>query len=249
MRLPDESISFQNTTGDSGVENLFVYGKLNYNFDNDDIKARSINISGDIVGSSFSGSGINLTNIPAEQLIGNVADANISALSASKLTGALPAISGANLTGIEAFVQGMIILWYGNTGNVPPGFALCDGNNGTPDLRNRFVVGAGDSYNPNDTGGTTSNTLTSDQLPTHSHSASVTDPGHVHSTSFDNKKYFPGGGSTSISFGGAGGYPADTFTMNSQTTGISVSVGNNTTNGDSVENRPPYMALCYIMKT
>ena len=48
MRLPDESISFQNTTGDSGVENLFVYGKLNYNFDNDDIKARSINISGDI---------------------------------------------------------------------------------------------------------------------------------------------------------------------------------------------------------
>ena len=38
MRLPDESISFQNTTGDSGVENLFVYGKLNYNFDNDDIK-------------------------------------------------------------------------------------------------------------------------------------------------------------------------------------------------------------------
>ena len=249
MRLPDESISFQNTTGDSGVENLFVYGKLNYNFDNDDIKARSINISGDIVGSSFSGSGINLTNIPAEQLIGNVADANISALSASKLTGALPAISGANLTGIEAFVQGMIILWYGNTGNVPPGFALCDGNNGTPDLRNRFVVGAGDSYNPNDTGGATSNTLTSDQLPTHSHSASVTDPGHVHSTSFDNKKYFPGGGSTSISFGGAGGYPADTFTMNSQTTGISVSVGNNTTNGDSVENRPPYMALCYIMKT
>ena len=40
MRLPDESISFQNTTGDSGVENLFVYGKLNYNFDNDYIKAR-----------------------------------------------------------------------------------------------------------------------------------------------------------------------------------------------------------------
>ena len=240
MRLPDESISFQNTTGDSGVENLFVYGKLNYNFDNDDIKARSINISGDITGSSFSGSGANLTDIP---------DSAIAALTASKLTGALPAISGANLTGIEAFVQGMIILWYGNTGNVPPGFALCDGNNGTPDLRNRFVVGAGDSYNPNDTGGATSNTLTSDQLPTHTHSASITDPGHQHSTSFDGKKYFPGGGSTSVSFGGAGGYPADVLSMNDNTTGISVSVGNNTTNGDSVENRPPYMALCYIMKT
>ena len=239
MRLPDESISFQNTTGDSGVENLFVYGKLNYNFDNDDIKAKSINISGDIVGSSFSGSGINLTNLPAEQLIGNVADANISALSASKLTGALPAISGANLTGIEAFVQGMIILWYGNTGNVPTGFALCDGNNGTPDLRNRFVVGAGDSYNPNDTGGATSNTLTSDQLPTHTHSASITDPGHQHSTSFDGKKYFPGGGSTSVSYGGAGGYPADVFSMSNPTSGESV------TN----KNLPPYYALAYIMKT
>lgn len=240
MRLPDESISFQNTTGDSGVENLFVYGKLNYNFDNDDIKARSINISGDITGSSFSGSGANLTDIP---------DSAIAALTASKLTGALPAISGANLTGIEAFVQGMIILWYGNTGNVPPGFALCDGNNGTPDLRNRFVVGAGDTYNPNDTGGAISNTLTSDQIPTHTHSASVTDPGHKHTTSVDNTKLFPSNGQTSINFGGAGGYPATTFTMNNNTTGISVSVGNNTTNGDSVENRPPYMALCYIMKT
>ena len=46
-----------------------------------------------------------------------------------------------------------------------------------------------------------------------------------------------------------GGYPADVFSMNDNTTGISVSVGNNTTNGDSIENRPPYMALCYIMKT
>ena len=228
MRLPDESISFQNTTGDSGVENLFVYGKLNYNFDNDDIKARSINISGDITGSSFSGSGANLTDIP---------DSAIAALTASKLTGALPAISGANLTGIEAFVQGMIILWYGNTGNVPPGFALCDGNNGTPDLRNRFVVGAGDSYNPNDTGGATSNTLTSDQLPTHTHSASITDPGHKHTTTFDGHKYFPGDGSTSINFGGAGGYPATTFSMD------------NTGGGGAHENRPPYYALCYIMKT
>ena len=69
-RLPDESISFQNTTGDSGVENLFVYGKLNYNFDNDDIKARSINISGDLTGSSFSGSGANLTGLAGREVYG-----------------------------------------------------------------------------------------------------------------------------------------------------------------------------------
>jgi len=52
---------------------------------------------------TFSGSGASLTNLPAGQLTGTVADARISALTASKLTGALPAISGANLTNINAF--------------------------------------------------------------------------------------------------------------------------------------------------
>jgi len=51
---------------------------------------------------TFSGSGASLTNLPAANLTGTVADARISTLTASKLTGALPAISGANLTGIAA---------------------------------------------------------------------------------------------------------------------------------------------------
>ena len=51
-RLPDESISFQNTVGDSGVENLYVYGKLNYDFKGDDITVKSINVY--ITGSTFS---------------------------------------------------------------------------------------------------------------------------------------------------------------------------------------------------
>ena len=156
----------------------------------------------------------------------------------------------------SAFVQGMIILWYGNTGNIPSGFVLCDGNNGTPNLTDRFVVGAGAAYSPGASGGSSSTTLSTSQLPAHNHpassSSSVTDPGHVHSTSFDGKKYFPGGGSTSISFGGPGGYPADIFSMNSQTTGISVNTTTtigNTGSGSAIENRPPYYALCYIMKT
>jgi len=63
------------------------------------------NLTGDVTGNvtgNVTGSGANLTNLPAGQLTGTVADARISALTASKLTGALPAISGANLTGIEA---------------------------------------------------------------------------------------------------------------------------------------------------
>ena len=159
--------------------------------------------------------------------------------------------SGTGLTGIEAFVTGMIILWSGAANAIPSGFVLCNGSNSTPDLRGRFVVGYADNdsdYDVGDQGGSKQVTLSTSQLPSHSHTASVSDPGHVHSTSFDNKKYFPGGGSTSIGYGGAGGYPADVFSMNSQSTGITVS-NSNTGSGSAIENRPPYYALCYIMKT
>jgi len=59
-------------------------------------------VTGVSTATSFSGSGANLTSLPAGQLTGTVADARISTLTASKLTGALPAISGANLTGIDS---------------------------------------------------------------------------------------------------------------------------------------------------
>lgn len=54
--------------------------------------------------------------------------------------------------------HGLIGLWNGAIVDIPDGFALCDGTQGTPDLRDRFVVGAGDTYSVNDTGGTNSHT-------------------------------------------------------------------------------------------
>lgn len=48
---------------------------------------------------------------------------------------------------------GIILLWSGAIGNIPAGWVLCDGNNGTPDLRNRFIVGAGDTYAVDANGG------------------------------------------------------------------------------------------------
>ena len=97
------------------------------------------------------------------------------------------------------------------------------------DLRGRFVVGFHDSngdYDVDDTGGAETVTLSIAQMPN-----------HKHTTTFDGHKFFPGDGSTSISYGGAGGYPATTFSMD------------NTGGGGAHENRPPYYALCYIMKT
>ncbi|KKM23799.1 hypothetical protein LCGC14_1611500 [marine sediment metagenome] len=66
------------------------------------------------------------------------------------------------------FQKGMIILWYGPIVLIPTGWQLCDGSSGTPDLRNKFVVGAGDTYNPAATGGTL----------THNHAGEAT---HDHS--------------------------------------------------------------------
>ena len=63
-----------------------------------------INTTGVITATTFSGSGANLTSIPAAQLTGTVADARISTLTSSKLSGALPSIDGSNLTGINAGV-------------------------------------------------------------------------------------------------------------------------------------------------
>ena len=115
-----------------------------------------------------------------------------------------------------------------------------------PDLRGEFVRGF-DNGKGTDSGRSIA-TSQSDQNKQHNHSASssVNDSGHVHATTFDNKKYFPGGGSTSIGFGGAGGYPADIFTMSSATTGISVST--TTSNDGGGETRPRNIAMMYVIK-
>lgn len=116
---------------------------------------------------------------------------------------------------------GSILMWSGAADNIPNKWALCDGENGTPDLRGRFLVGAGGAYEVGATGGLESVTLTTSQIPSHSHSVT----------------------GRAGSEGGANAGPANgasnTASMTFQT--------NNTGGGKSHENRPPYYALCYIM--
>ena len=50
-------------------------------------------------------------------------------------------------------LSGIIAIWSGSIVSIPTGWVICDGNNGTPDLRNRFVVGAGDTYAVDANGG------------------------------------------------------------------------------------------------
>ena len=310
-RFPDESINFQNTVGDSGIENLYVYGKFNYDFKGDDITVKSINVtspstfssdvtftgditldeitcrnadvtgvatvrtglyvdgnfydasgdvgnSGQLLSSTGSGTnwidanttsvansinvGTNLNSTDADQFITFVesssgnnpirVDTDLKYNpSTNRLTAGSFAGDGSALTGVDSFVSGMIIMWNSTVASIPTGFVLCDGNNNTPDLRGRFVVGhhpSNGDYDVNDTGGAEDVTLTVNQIPS-----------HKHTTDLDGYKIVATGpnGFGYISLGGAGGYPGGMLNMQ------------NTGGGQSHENSPPYYALCYIMKT
>lgn len=146
--------------------------------------------------------------------------------------------SGNTPTWGNAFVTGMIMLWSGSSASIPSGWLLCDGTNSTPDLRNRFVVGAGSTYAVGATGGSADAIVVS-----HTHTATVTDPGHTHTVSDDNGTHLSGQ-DVPVRAANLG---TITKTTSSSTTGISVS---NSTTGSSGTNAnlPPYYALCYIMK-
>jgi microcystin-dependent protein len=167
---------------------------------------------------------------------------------------------------------GGLLMWTGAVNAVPTGWLLCDGSEvsqttyadlyavigstfGTPvtntnfilpNLVDKFVAGAGivGQYNVGTTGGADSVTLTSGQMPSHSHTATstVTDPGHNHTYS----RLISGGPSGDSNHEGT---PQTTNTSTS-TTGITVATTiANTGGGSSHENRPPFVAMGYIIKT
>ena len=166
---------------------------------------------------------------------------------------------------------GFIGMWSGAVNAIPTGWLLCNGQNGTPDLRDRFIVGAGSTYGVGNTGGANSVTLTEAQLPSHTHTVtsvgvtntvgahthSITDAGHSHS--------FPAplaGGPNSGQIMRGDVLQATAYSgTNIATTGIVIQTAGDhahslnitssaatTGGGQSHENRPPYFALAYIMK-
>ena len=141
--------------------------------------------------------------------------------------------------------SGVILMWSGAIANIPDGFALCDGTNGTPDLSGKFVVGynsADSDYNTiGNTGGEPENTLTEAQLPSHTHfiAANVKAATGTSST-LTNTTYFAaarGDGGTTENYSSAG-------VASSATVGLTSSVGE----GSEFENRPPFFVVAYIMK-
>jgi hypothetical protein len=87
------------------------------------------------------------------------------ASSAYNNTGSLLTALGA----VRGVSSGMIVLWNGQVNQIPAGWVLCDGTNGSPDLRGLFVVGAGGSLGPGVTGGSTSSSAQTDAQGSHNH--------------------------------------------------------------------------------
>lgn len=121
----------------------------------------------------------------------------------------------------DSLPAGCIVIWSGAADNVPTGWALCDGQDGRPDLRDRFVLGAGTSHAVGATGGSETVTLSIDQMPEHSHSTTtIYSPGARIQTSNGNA-HLPGAQSNET--GRTGG-------------------------GEPFSIMPPYYTMCYIIK-
>ena len=121
------------------------------------------------------------------------------------------------------FPIGGIIIWSGSQSDIPTNWQLCDGTNGTPDLRGQFIVGAGGDYAVGNTGGESEHTLTIAEMPSHKHT-------------------IRSGPQTTGASSGTG--IPNRFDLSSTSGSGTYSTGNSQPHN----NLPPYYALCYIMK-
>jgi microcystin-dependent protein len=170
--------------------------------------------------------------------------------------------------------SGLISMWAGSVQNIPSGWALCDGTNGAPDLRDQFILGAASGENPGAIGGANSITLSVANLPSHTHSiegdTGIQSHNHTHSGetsgagshahSLKNESGPEGGGAPeqgSWSSGytgeqtGSAGYHTHAFTTGGNSGNhihhISFTSGSSGS-GSAIENRPAFYKLAFIMK-
>jgi len=159
------------------------------------------------------------------------------------------AIATIPATPASAIPTGCILLWSGAIGAIPSGWYLCNGSNGTPDLRDKFIVGAGSTYAVNDTGGSADSIVISH---THTYSGTTASNGsHTHTTGGQTARIHYGTG-TSATHRGTSDYfntsgLNDLDAAGAHTHTISGTTDSSGTSGTNA-NLPPYYALAYIMK-
>jgi hypothetical protein len=220
--IPPSNVFTTANTKTIGGASLFGAGNLATL--NVDITGDADNVTG-VVAAANGGTGL---STPGSN--GNVLTSNGTTWTSSTLPPGIP--------------SGGIIIWSGSVASIPSGWFLCNGSNGTPDLRDRFVVGAGSTYAVAATGGS-ANAITVSH--THTFSATTNTVGnHTHGV----PRVGNAGSGTHGFFGvydrtafdnvittGAGAH-------DHSVSGTTASTGSSGTNA----NLPPYYALAYIMK-
>ena len=163
--------------------------------------------------------------------------------------------------------KGIIVAW--NKKEIPEGWAICDGKNGTPNLIKRFLLGKSSETSLKNTGGEENVKLTLNEIPSHSHSNNITNyPGHIHTLTTDQQTFnyssytrnfcSPSDGNYACT----GGRRVTSFDITSRATIYKLSSLNSDTDGGhfhtvttkntggsrSHNNMPPYYVLIWIMK-
>jgi len=138
--------------------------------------------------------------------------------------------------------SGVIVMWSGTIATIPTGWYLCNGSNSTPDLRDKFIIGAnadsGGAAKTNVTGSYTQTGGTKDAIVvSHTHTATVTDPGHNHTSTILSGSNVNANPGVQVGSGNTG----------TATTGITVAISTTGSSGTD-QNLPPYYALAFIMK-
>ena len=151
--------------------------------------------------------------------------ANLTAIPAANITGTLPAISGANLTGINSVPSGVIAMWHGASSAIPSGWVICDGNNSTPNLTDKFIKSTATAGGTGGSATTGATTLTTAQMPAHTHSRTPYTPGSAAAYAASGyNSFFDAASATTSSTGGGGSHTHP-------------------------QSEPVYFALIFIMKT
>lgn len=212
----------------------------------------------------------------ASQISKTVVDGSITtpkladqAVTTEKIANA--AITAEKLVPGAAVPSGIIAMWSGDSASIPAGWAICDGTNGTPDLRDRFIVGSGTTYTTGATGGAAAISLAhshtaNDHVHSANHSHGMDAAGdHSHHMDFwsqaapqrkDYYHYSPDGYTEVLDehthqivgdTWGAGSHTHNIQAANFNTGGAS-DRGMSSALSASTDIRPPYYALAFIMK-
>jgi microcystin-dependent protein len=207
--------------------------------------------------------------------VGGVATMTVGGVQALGLTSTGGLTVGPSAT-VLSWV-GEVRMHSGSVASIPLGWALCNGANGTINLTNQFILGAGGAWAPGAVGGASQVSLAIGNLPSHSHVVAdaghthgvydaghthpVSDPGHSHSSPADVLSWVGSGGSTSVS--GGTNTQGSLLSLSSAMTGVttqtapaSVSLYNsvtgvtlqNTGSGSAFSIIPPFYALCFVQR-